>query len=92
MKKICMLLALLSGVAFAAGNQGDTGCKVQELGDCQYLYTCENSISMVVTKKPNGIISVTPGNKAVKGCDDTIIKKELIDMQNKQIVNLDGNK
>lgn len=87
MKKICMLLVLLSGVAFAAGNQGDTGCKVQELGECQFLYTCENSVSMIVTKQTSLITTVTPGKIPTVECEDKIINREIVDMKNMKIVN-----
>lgn len=92
MKKICMLLVLLSGVAFAASSQGNSGCKVQELGECQFLYSCENSISMIVTKKALPMKTVLEGGNTLTRCDDTIVKRELIDIQNKKIVNIDTNK
>jgi|GEM_PF-5059682 len=50
MKKICMLLVLLSGVAFAADKQEDI-CKKQDLGGCETLFICPNTSSFIVKYK-----------------------------------------
>ena len=82
MKKICMLLVLLSGVAFALDKQDDI-CKKQDLGGCETLYICPNGVSLIVKKEIN-----TRGS----GCNDEIVAKYVIDAKEQKLVEIPNKK
>ncbi|WP_442765855.1 hypothetical protein [Sulfurospirillum cavolei] len=84
MKKICMLLVLLSGVAFAVNleNKEDV-CKKQDLGGCETLYICPNNVSLIVKQE---------AYKKGGGCNDEIISKYLIDTKEQKLTEIPSKK
>jgi len=83
MKKICLLLILLSGISFAETKQNDVVCKQQELGGCETLYICQNGVSLIVKKEIN---------KRGSGCFDEIVTKYVIDTKEQKLVEIPNKK
>lgn len=81
MKKICMLLVLLSGVAFAVDFKEDM-CKKQDLGGCETLFICPNNVSLIVQYEKN-----------VNGCNEKIIiAKHIIDTKELKVIEVPTKK
>jgi len=81
MKKICMLLVLLSSVAFAVDLKQDA-CKKQDLGGCETLFICPNNISLIVKYLQNGSTCV----------EDNVISKHLIDTKEQKVIEVPTKK
>lgn len=83
MKKICMLLVLLSGVTFAVNlDIKDDTCKKQDIGGCESLFICQNNVSLIVQYDKN-----------VNGCNEKIIiAKHIIDTKEQKVIEVPTKK
>lgn len=82
MKKLCLILVLLSGVSFASSIEVKK-CVEQEIGGCEYLYSCPNDITILVKKNID-----TVGTKNNSTCRDEVSAKYLVDKETKSLIEL----
>lgn len=81
MKKILMLLALLSGVAFAVDFKQDV-CKKQDLGGCETLFICPNNVSLIVKYLQHESTCI----------EDNVASKHLIDTKEQKVIEVPTKK